>query len=96
MQDQDNVAADEATKAEEELRKACETPMTREEAEKAIAEIDVERCKLSIVRQKWVAQERQLQLNLAALDEQLLALDMDRAVVFRRTLNKAPAGEEQK
>lgn len=93
MQDQDNAAADAATKADEELRKACEAPMTREEAEKAIAEIDVERCKLSIVRQKWMAQERQIQLNLAALDEQLLALDMDRAVVFRRTLNKVPDAE---
>jgi len=71
---------------EEQLRRELATPISQEDAAKAFADIDVERMKLLVVRQKWSAQMSQMQLRINALDEQLTALDLDRAVVFRRTL----------
>ena len=70
------------------------TPITKEEAELKLADNDVKKMQLMIVRQKWQAQITQTQLNIAALDEQMLALDMERAMIFRRSLNKE-AGVEQ-
>lgn len=66
------------------------TPISKEEAEKALADNDVKKMQLMIIRQKWNAQITQTQLNLSALDEQILALDMERAMIFRRSLNKEP------
>lgn len=70
------------------------TPITKEDAELKLADNDVKKMQLMIVRQKWQAQITQTQLNIAALDEQMLALDMERAMIFRRSLNKE-AGVEQ-
>ena len=77
---------------EERLRRELATPISREDAEKAYADIDVERMKLLIVRHKWQAQISQMTLRVQALDEQLTALDLNRAVIFRRSL----IGTEQK
>ena len=68
------------------LEEALKTPITEDEAREAYADIDVERCKLSIIRQKWVAQMQQMQLQINDLDARLIALDLDRAVIFRRSL----------
>lgn len=78
--------------AEAELQKALQTPISREEAEQAFADIDVRRMQLLIIRQKWQAQVAQINLQLQALDEQLTALDLDKAVIFRRSL--IPTGEQ--
>ena len=71
---------------EAEFQKVLQTPVSREDAEKAFADIDVQRMRLLVVRQKWQAQVSQMNLRLQALDEQLTALDLERAVVFRRSL----------
>ena len=75
------------------INKLLETPLSKEEAERMYADIDVKRAQLSIIRVKWTAQLTQIQLQLASLDEQLYALELDRAVAFRRTLNKPTEGE---
>lgn len=82
--------AEQGTNGEDEnakLLKILETPLTVDEAQKDLATNDVDRMKLLVVRQKWLTQRAQIELNLAALDEQLRMLDMDRAVIARRTLN---------
>ena len=81
---------DAMAEADRKLAETLQTPIIKEEAERALADIDVDRAKLSIIRQKWSAQATQYQLQLAALDERLLAMDLDRAVIFRRLLNSAP------
>lgn len=75
----------------EALNKLIKTPLAKEDAEKMYADIDVKRAQLSIVRMKWTAQLNQIQLQIASLDEQMYALELDRAVAFRRTLNPAEA-----
>ena len=72
--------------AEARFQETLRTPISREDAEKAFADIDVQRMRLLVVRQKWQAQVSQMNLRLPALDEQLTALDLERAVVFRRSL----------
>ena len=71
----------------EALRELLDTPLTMEEAKKALATNDVDKMKLLVIRQKWETQQSQIALNLASLDEKLRLLDMDRAVILRRTLN---------
>lgn len=80
-------------KADAEFDKLLNTPMTKDEAEIALADIDIKKMQLAVIRQKWMAQITQTQLNIAALDEQMLSLDMERAMVFRRTLNTPAKGE---
>lgn len=79
---------------EELLQEALRTPISKEEAEKAYADIEVRRCHLSVIRQKWVAQLQQIQLQLNDLDSKLIALELDKAVIFRRSIIKmgAPVG----
>lgn len=72
--------------AEAEFQKTLQTPISREDAEKAFADIDVQRMRLLVIRQKWQARASQLALQIQDLDERLTALDLERAVVFRRTL----------
>ena len=64
------------------------SPLSKEDAEKELANNDINRMQLMTVRQKWQTQITQLQLQISNLDEQLHALEMERAVIFRRTLNK--------
>lgn len=71
---------------EEKLQQLLKTPITKEEAEEAYADIEVRRCELTVIRQKWMAQLQQLQLRLNGIDSALVALDLERAVVFRRSL----------
>lgn len=76
------------------LEELLKTPLSREEAEKTFSDIEVRRAQLAIIRQKWSAQLTQMQLQIADLDQELLALDLDRAVAFRRTL-VAPADQSK-
>lgn len=63
------------------MRKMLDTPLTKEEGDKALAEIAV--------------QVNQLRMMRSNIDQQLAAADFDRAVVIRRMLNPpAPAGGE--
>lgn len=79
---------DPAQQAQQELEKELATPLTQEEAQQAFADLDVRRLQLTVVRQKWLTEIAQLQLRISDLDTQLYALDMSKAVIFRRTLNK--------
>lgn len=70
------------------------SPISKEEADKTFAEIDIKRTQLAIIRQKWLSQVEalrqqitQVQQKISMLDEDLLAIELDRAVVFRRALN---------
>lgn len=72
------------------------SPLSKEDAEKELANNDINRMQLMTVRQKWQTQITQLQLQISNLDEQLHALEMERAVIFRRTLNRAGAAPEMK
>lgn len=79
---------------EEKFAELIASPISKEEADKAFAEIDIKRTQLAIVRQKWLSQVEalrqqitQIQQRISLLDEDLLAVELDRAVVFRRALN---------
>lgn len=91
-----DAPANDAGKPEtrEDLEAFLKTPLSEEDARKVFAEQDIRRAQLGIVRQKWVAQITKLQLQVTAIDEELLALDLDRAVAFRRTLNTATEKSE--
>lgn len=91
------AAREQQEKAQAELERIINTPITQDEAKKQIADFEVNRAQLRIIRQKWATQATQLRLQLAelesrmsAVDERLLSIDMECSVVFRRTLN-APA-----
>lgn len=78
------------------LEALLKTPLSRDDAEKTFADIEIRRAQLAIIRQKWSAQLTQMQLQIADLDQELLALDLDRAVAFRRTLVPAESKQEAK
>lgn len=69
------------------LRELIESPLSLDDAKKELATNDIEKMKLLVIRQKWETQQAQVALNLASLDEKLRLLDMDRAVILRRTMN---------
>lgn len=74
--------------ADAKFQELINSPLSKEDAEKELANNDINRLQLMAVRQKWQTQITQLQLQISNLDEQLHALEMERAVIFRRTLNK--------
>lgn len=74
--------------ADAKFQELINSPLSKEDAEKELANNDINRLQLMTVRQKWQTQITQLQLQISNLDEQLHALEMERAVIFRRTLNK--------
>lgn len=74
--------------ADAKFQELINSPLSKEDAEKELANNDINRIQLMTVRQKWQTQITQLQLQISNLDEQLHALEMERAVIFRRTLNK--------
>lgn len=79
----------ESTKdADARFNELINSPLSKEDAEKELANNDINRMQLMTIRQKWQTQITQLQLQISNLDEQLHALEMERAVIFRRTLNK--------
>ena len=87
--DTDKVSEQKAREeADAKFQELINSPLSREDAEKELANNDINRMQLMTVRQKWQTQITQLQLQISNLDEQLHALEMERAVIFRRTLNK--------
>lgn len=74
--------------ADAKFQELINSPLSKEDAEKELANNDINRLQLMTIRQKWQTQITQLQLQISNLDEQLHALEMERAVIFRRTLNK--------
>ena len=74
--------------ADAKFQELINSPLSKEDAERDLANNDINRMQLMTVRQKWQTQITQLQLQISNLDEQLHALEMERAVIFRRTLNK--------
>lgn len=83
-----NAEAQEQKEADSRFLELIGTPLSKEDAERDLANNDINRMQLMTVRQKWQTQITQLQLQISNLDEQLHALEMERAVIFRRTLNK--------
>lgn len=94
-QDENGAAQADADTEVAELRKTLETPIGRDEAKKEFAEIDVLKAQLRVARQRTLYEITQLQLKVNAIDEQLLAADMQSAIVFRRALNNDPAEPAQ-
>ena len=87
--DTDKVSEQKAREeADAKFQELINSPLSKEDAEKELANNDINRMQLMTVRQKWQTQITQLQLQISNLDEQLHALEMERAVIFRRTLNK--------
>ena len=87
--DTDKVSEQKSLKeADAKFQELINSPLSKEDAEKELANNDINRMQLMTVRQKWQTQITQLQLQISNLDEQLHALEMERAVIFRRTLNK--------
>lgn len=85
------LTAEEAKKQFEEL---ISSPISKDEADKALAETDIKRTQLAIIRQKWLSQAEairqqltQTQQKISMLDEEVLNIELERAVVFRRALN---------
>lgn len=90
--DTDKVSEQEVREeADAKFQELINSPLSKEDAEKELADNDINRMQLMTVRQKWQTQITQLQLQISNLDEQLHALEMERAVIFRRTLNKGDA-----
>ena len=87
--DTDKVSEQKAREeADAKFQELINSPLSKEDAEKELANNDINRMQLMTVRQKWQTQITQLQLQISNLDEQMHALEMERAVIFRRTLNK--------
>lgn len=88
---EEQLTPEEAKKQFEEL---VSSPISKEDADKGLAEVDIKRTQLAIIRQKWLAQAEavrqqltQIQQKVALLDEEILNVELERAVIFRRALN---------
>jgi hypothetical protein len=94
----EELTAEEAKKQFEEL---IASPISKDEADKGLAEVDIKRTQLAIIRQKWLSQAEaarqqltQIQQKISMLDEEILNIELERAVIFRRALNVETASEE--
>ena len=84
------LTPEEAKKQFEEL---VASPISKSEADKGLAEVDIKRTQLAIIRQKWLSQAEaarqqltQIQQKISMLDEEILNIELERAVIFRRAL----------
>jgi hypothetical protein len=73
-------------KAEDAFKKIIETPLSKEEAEKAVADNDIRLAQLRVIRLKKVAE-------LNEVDHAIEMATLDRSVIVRRALNPAGAAE---
>lgn len=94
----EELTAEEAKKQFEEL---IASPISKDEADKGLAEVDIKRTQLTIIRQKWLSQAEsirqqltQIQQKISMLDEEILNIELERAVIFRRALNVETDSEE--
>lgn len=93
----EELTAEEAKKQFEEL---IASPISKDEADKGLAEVDIKRTQLAIIRQKWLSQAEaarqqltQIQQKISMLDEEILNIELERAVIFRRALNVETTAE---
>lgn len=84
---QAEAQAEAKAKAAEEFRKELETPISKEEVEKAFAEIDLRLAQLSVQRIRAVGQATQAQQLVNQIDEQIGIAQVERQVIYRRALN---------
>lgn len=75
-------------KQEKTLAEVLAEPMTEEEARKAVADIEVNLAKLAALRVDALA-------RISQIDYQIEAAKFDRAVVYRRVLNKVDKKKEE-
>ena len=81
--DTDKVSEQKAREeADAKFQELINSPLSKEDAEKELANNDINRMQLMTVRQKWQTQITQLQLQISNLDEQLHACD-SRLIRFR-------------
>lgn len=86
MEEKENeVAADQAADKSEAFREMLDSPLAEEDAQKALADIDVQVAQMSCMRLGLLAQLNQLDLQLAQAA-------FDRSIVIRRTLNRPAEG----
>jgi len=77
------------------LEQLLKEPLSKEEAAKEFADMDVLRAKLAVARQRTLFEIKQLELKLNSIDEQLMLADMNKAVTYRRALNIAPQADNK-
>lgn len=73
---------------EEAFRKEIESPISKEDAEKALADIEIQLAQLAVQRIRVVAQMDQAKQMLNSIDGQIGMAQLERQVIYRRTLNK--------
>lgn len=74
-------AAQEAqANAEAEFKKLIETPISKEEAEKALADNDIQLAQLRVIRLRKIDELNQI-------DHQIEMAKLDRSIVVRRSMN---------
>lgn len=99
------AAAEAAAKEQKELQDLLNTPLTKEEAEKAFADADVNRAQILVARQKLISRQDAHRLALAEAqravaedqrlidecDESLASISLARNIIYRRALNPVAA-----
>lgn len=82
-EDADIKAAQEVqAKAEAEFKKLVETPISKADADKALADNDIQLAQLRVIRLRKIDEINQI-------DHQIEMANLDRSIVIRRLLNKA-------
>lgn len=76
------AAQDAQQKAEAEFRKLIETPLPKEDAQKAAADNDIQLAQLRVLRLRKVEELNQI-------DHQIELANLDRSVIIRRSMNVA-------
>lgn len=69
-------------KAEAEFKKLVETPISKADADKALADNDIQLAQLRVIRLRKIDEINQI-------DHQIEMANLDRSIVIRRLLNKA-------
>lgn len=82
-EDADIKAAQEVqAKAEAEFKKLVETPISKADADKALADNDIQLAQLRVIRLRKIDEINQI-------DHQIEMANLDRSIIVRRLLNKA-------
>lgn len=72
-----------------EFRQLLDTPIEEDEAEKALAENDVNRCRIRALIRQCEAQVSEICMQIEDAKTKLVDLDGEDAIIRRRLLNKA-------
>lgn len=89
------AAADAEAEEQRKLQELLNTPLTEEEAKKALADADVNQAQILVARQKWIAKQdayrhaiAEAQRGVDECDEALASIVLTRNILFRRSLNR--------